>query len=441
MATGSAINVNGGTVSNVNVLSMKGSISGLLTFNVPNTVTPYSITWPAAQSSGSKALLNDGSGNLSWSSPFANQDLSNLTNPTSINQSLIPSGAFDIGSNANKWVNLFISGTANVVTLEVPTGSGTHTELTSSALNLYFTGTLKGSVAYDNPNTNVYINNAASSQALALNSGGDVRLGTYGSAEINLFAATGLSGRAFSAVMPAAVLSVDGGAVTLTAGNSTSAGFGASAILSGGLATGVGGAVLIRSGEGGPNGNVTIQTGVDGLTGTISLLSNGVTISSALNMDSFNINNVLNPVAPQDAATKSYVDSKFSGSFTAGQSFSANTSYPVRWGIVQNGEMAGRIYTADISGAFDFFYVIGMLLSTSPVSPGDDVPLVRFGDFTLGSLDTPFNTNDQGKALFLTASGTFSVVAPSNPGESVTRIGIVVTTTTIDVDPIYVSTN
>lgn len=269
MATGSAINlpvdgtgtinVHGGMITGLNALLMLGSISGSLTFNVPATVTPYSVTWPGAQSVGIQSLVNNGAGILSWSTvQFANQSLSNLTSPTAINQSLIPSGSENLGSSLNPWNNLFLSG------------------------------------------------------------------------------------------------SISGGTIN----------------------------------------------------------SNSVTTNSLIT------------------------------SFVAGQSFSANTSYAVRWGLFSNGEIPGRIYAADIdTSLFDLFYVIGMAQSTSPVSPGGSINVTRFGSFTLGSSDTPLSTSSQGEPVFLTASGTFSSTPPSVAGQAVTRIGVLITTTTIDVDPVYVATN
>jgi len=126
----------------------------------------------------------------------------------------------------------------------------------------------------------------------------------------------------------------------------------------------------------------------------------------------------------------------------AGQSFSANTSYAVRWGLPANSETATRVYAADITTtSYNLAYVIGMIVSTSSVSAGQNVTVTTIGTHTLGSSDTNFNTNDQGTPVFLTASGTFSVTAPSTAGQAVTRIGIVSSTTTIDVMPNFVAIN
>jgi len=50
-------------------LQLEGSTSGALTMNASATTTSYSITWPAAQASGTQILQNNGSGVLSWVTP------------------------------------------------------------------------------------------------------------------------------------------------------------------------------------------------------------------------------------------------------------------------------------------------------------------------------------------------------------------------------------
>jgi hypothetical protein len=126
----------------------------------------------------------------------------------------------------------------------------------------------------------------------------------------------------------------------------------------------------------------------------------------------------------------------------AGQTFVANTSYAVRWGITANGETAGRVYAADITtSSFDLFYVIGMAVSAAGVIAGGNITVTSLGSFPLSSADTAFGSGTDGEAVFLTASGTFSVTPPSTAGQAVTRIGIVqarsatVTSNIIDVAP------
>jgi hypothetical protein len=66
----------------------------------------YSMTLPTSNGSSGQYLQNNGSGVLSWqtvATNYANQSLSNLTNPTAINQDLIPSGTKALGNSTDKW--------------------------------------------------------------------------------------------------------------------------------------------------------------------------------------------------------------------------------------------------------------------------------------------------------------------------------------------------
>jgi hypothetical protein len=110
----------------------------------------------------------------------------------------------------------------------------------------------------------------------------------------------------------------------------------------------------------------------------------------------------------------------------AGQSFTANTSYAVRWGITANSETANRIYAADITtGSFDLFYVIGMASSGTSISAGQNITVTFRGPFSLSSSDTAFGANTDGSAVFLSSSGAFTLTAPSTSGQAVTKIGVV----------------
>lgn len=132
----------------------------------------------------------------------------------------------------------------------------------------------------------------------------------------------------------------------------------------------------------------------------------------------------------------------------AGQAFSANTSYAVRWGLTANGETSGRVYAADTTtSSFDLFYVIGMAQSGTAVSIGGNITVTGQGSFTLGSNDTAFGANTDGAPVFLTAAGTFSTTAPSTAGSALTRIGMVQvrsatnTSCIIDVAPETIAVN
>lgn len=132
----------------------------------------------------------------------------------------------------------------------------------------------------------------------------------------------------------------------------------------------------------------------------------------------------------------------------AGQAFSANTSYAVRWGVTANGETAGRVYAADTTtSSFDLFYVIGMASSGSAVSAGQNIVVTSLGAFALSSSDTAFGSGTDGAPVFLTAAGTFSTTAPTTAGLALTRIGMVQlrsatnTANIIDVAPHVVGVN
>ena len=55
-----------GTIQLTGNVAFEGFTSGAMTFAMPTTITPYTITWPSATGTG--ALVNNGSGTLAWSS-------------------------------------------------------------------------------------------------------------------------------------------------------------------------------------------------------------------------------------------------------------------------------------------------------------------------------------------------------------------------------------
>lgn len=72
----------------------------------PALSSSYSMTLPTSNGSSGQFLQNNGSGVLSWQtvpSNYANQSLSNLTSPTSVNQDLIPNGTKNLGNSTDKW--------------------------------------------------------------------------------------------------------------------------------------------------------------------------------------------------------------------------------------------------------------------------------------------------------------------------------------------------
>ena len=110
----------------------------------------------------------------------------------------------------------------------------------------------------------------------------------------------------------------------------------------------------------------------------------------------------------------------------AGQAFSANTSYAVRWGIEANGETPDRVYAADYDAAtLNNYWAIGIALSPTSVSPGGNISVYSFGTYTLGSSDTPFMASDIGNPVWLAANGAFSTTAPDFDTLADEKIGIV----------------
>ena len=99
-----------------------------------------------------------------------------------------------------------------------------------------------------------------------------------------------------------------------------------------------------------------------------------------------------------------------SNTFVAGQSFSANTSYVVRWGMNALSETTNRVYAADYdTSSYDEFWALGIAMSTSGVTAGQNIKVYSFGTYTLGSSDTPFSTANIGAPVWLTSAGAFSV--------------------------------
>jgi hypothetical protein len=129
-------------------------------------------------------------------------------------------------------------------------------------------------------------------------------------------------------------------------------------------------------------------------------------------------------------------------SIVAGQAFAANTSYPVRWGIVANSESQGNVYAADTdTSSFDEFYVIGVAQSPTAVSIGQNIEITKYGLYALGSADTAFASGTQGMPAFLGSGGVITNVAPTASGQAVSRIGIIVDTNIIDIMPQVVGVN
>lgn len=124
--------------------------------------------------------------------------------------------------------------------------------------------------------------------------------------------------------------------------------------------------------------------------------------------------------------------------YNGAATLSAHTTYALRWGLPANSETAGDLYLADWNTAsYDLFWVVGLYNSTSSTSTGTSITVTSYGSFTLGSSDTNFGSSDQGKAVWLGASGAYvpnSTFSPSS-GDANEKLGVVTSATTIWVNP------
>lgn len=113
----------------------------------------------------------------------------------------------------------------------------------------------------------------------------------------------------------------------------------------------------------------------------------------------------------------------------------ANTTYALRWGVAgtPNSEVAGDLYLADWTTDSDEYWVVGLFNSTSSTTTGTSITITTGGLFTLGSSDTNFGTGDQGKPVWLGASGAYapnSTFSPSS-GDANVKLGIAQSATKI----------
>ena len=128
---------------------------------------------------------------------------------------------------------------------------------------------------------------------------------------------------------------------------------------------------------------------------------------------------------------------KMQKTMVAGESFAADQTFLVR--IAKNGETAGRVYKADNDAtSADNFYVIGWARSLAGVAAGGNIIVYMFGSMDLGANDAAFSSSDVGKPVFLSASGAFTITAPSAANSAVVRAGIVENTTRVMVMPAQV---
>lgn len=120
-------------------MALNGSTSGAITQQAAATTTSYSVTWPAAQASGTQVLQNNGSGILSWATVSGSSGAPTVMYYT-VTPTDITNGYMTLSSTpASPTSTLLdvIGGTAQVYT----------TDFTVSGAQLSWAGTLASSIA------------------------------------------------------------------------------------------------------------------------------------------------------------------------------------------------------------------------------------------------------------------------------------------------------
>lgn len=121
--------------------------------------------------------------------------------------------------------------------------------------------------------------------------------------------------------------------------------------------------------------------------------------------------------------------------FTAGQTFSANTSYLVRMGIANDGgTYQNRVYAADDgegsgnAATIQNFWVIGVANGGAGVTAGNPISVTMLGTYTLASSDTGFSAATNGQSVWLSTAGSMTLTPNSTSGAATVKVGIVQTT-------------
>jgi len=123
----------GNATANLSV-SINGGSSGTITQKAGNTTASYAVLWPSAQGAASTSLVNDGSGNLSWSSNKAPTLQKFLSTGT-------PTGYFFTVNSANATVGATYTNNGNTFTVLSTIAAATQL-FTSGASAPTSTGTL-----------------------------------------------------------------------------------------------------------------------------------------------------------------------------------------------------------------------------------------------------------------------------------------------------------
>ena len=209
-----------------------GATSGSISIHAADATTSYSVKWPSAQGGASTVLQNDSSGNLSWASvAAANQSLSNLTSPTSINQDLIPQSGKNLGDATHPWNSL--------ITSTIDGASNTNVTIAAQSSSIQDGGT---------------VNINAGDSSFSGGGGGSLNINAGNSTDSNFSASITVGGGVFGS---------HGGDVSIGSGGSSDDNGGSNVTFGGGLVGGPGGSATI---SGGPSsdGNLPSRIQVNG---------------------------------------------------------------------------------------------------------------------------------------------------------------------------------
>ena len=146
-----------------------------------------------------------------------------------------------------------------------------------------------------------------------------------------------------------------------------------------------------------------------------------VNASDIIEFASFPITPTAAPDADYEVANKKYVDDQvaLAGSASlvivpgvAGESFAANKTFVVRYGITS--ETAGRVYKASkLIPADKKYWAIGIIQTVAALSAGDVCSIIKAGEVSLKSGDTNVASGSESFPLFIGDAGAFSVAAPA----------------------------